>query len=125
MKRGNFHAHQASDRRSVNTASPQKGSCRVNSPSSAIALLAVAARAGGSKRADHPLRQILPMVNQALGQMDALCSLMRVGLQRRRQRRTSQHRPGEADPGDALAGVLQRALGAHADGADLLGPVVS
>ena len=34
--------------------------------------------------ADHPLRQILPMVNQALGQMDALCSSMRFGLQRRR-----------------------------------------
>ena len=64
--------------------------------------------------ADHPLRQILPMVNQALGQMYALCSSMRFGLQRRCERRTSQHRPGEADPGDALAGVLQRTLGAHA-----------
>ena len=73
----------------------------------------------------HPLRPIRAMVNQALGQMDALCSSMRFGLQRRRQRRTSEHRPGEADPGDALADVLLRTLGAHSDGADLLQLVVS
>ena len=60
--------------------------------------------------ADHPLRPIRAMVNQALVQMDALFSSMRFGLQRRCERRTSEHRPGEAHPGDALAGVLQRAL---------------
>ena len=43
--------------------------------------------------ADHPLRPIRAMVSQALGQMDALCSSMRFGLQRRCERRRSEHRP--------------------------------
>ena len=64
--------------------------------------------------ADHPLRPIRAMVNQALVQMDALFSSMRFGLQRRCERRSSERRPGEAHPCDALAGVLKRTLGAQA-----------
>ena len=70
--------------------------------------------------ADHPMRAIRQMVNEALGKMDGLFAAVR-GAQ---QRRAAQHRARETAARHAATGVLQHPLGTPVDGAGAVQPAV-